>query len=78
MSSKFKLLTFDTLDKQLLKERKKALTKFVKDSLDSEWMIGISDGVIVTNGLDQLELIGVLDLTKAYVIDQYNEDQDDE
>ena len=73
--SKFTLLTFDTLDKQLLKEKKKALTKFVKKSLDSEWMIGISDGVLITNGLDQLELIALLDLTKHYIMERYNSDE---
>ena len=74
--SKFTLLTFDTLDKQLLKEKKKALTKFVKKSLDSEWMIGISDGVLITNGLDQLELIALLDLTKHYIMEKYNSDDE--
>lgn len=76
--SKFKLLTFDTLDQRLLKEKKKALTKFVKKSLDSEWMIGISDGELVTNGLDQLELIALLDLTKDYIMDKYKEEQESE
>ena len=76
--SKFTLLTFDTLDKQLIKEKRKALTKFVNKSLDSEWMIGMSDGVLVTNGLNELELIGILDLTKSFLIDKYSEDQDDE
>ena len=76
--SKFKLYNFDTLDKQLLKEKKKALTKFVKKSLDSEWMIGISDGVLITNGLEQLELIALLDLTKAYVMEKYIAGDQDE
>lgn len=76
--SKFKLYNFDTLDKQLLKEKKKALTKFVKKSLDSEWMIGISDGVLITNGLEQLELIALLDLTKSYVMEKYITGDQDE
>ena len=75
--TKFTLLTFDTLDKQLLKEKKKALTKFVKKSLDSEWMIGISNGVLITNGLEELELIALLDLTKHYIMERYNSDQDE-
>ena len=75
--SKFTLLTFDTLDKQLLKEKKKSLTKFVKKSLDSEWFVGISDGVLVTNGLEQLELIALLDLTKHYIMEKYNSDDDE-
>jgi len=78
MMSKFKLYNFDTLDKQLLKEKKKALTKFVKKSLDSEWMIGISDGVLITNGLEQLELIALLDLTKSYVMEKYIAGDQDE